>query len=78
MFNNNLGFGLVLVWSATVCFLQHEGEFDRNLLLKADSELLQTYMPGEGFEPAYYSTKWQRPTIQPSPGNNNLGLTLIL
>ncbi len=39
-----------------------------SLLLRANSERLQTSMPGVGFEPADYSTKWQRPTIRPSPG----------
>ncbi len=37
-------------------------------MLKSDSERLQTSMPEAGFEPADYSTKWQRPTIRPSPG----------
>ncbi len=29
---------------------------------------LKTSMPGVEFEPADYSTKWQRPTTRPSPG----------
>ncbi len=41
-----------LVWSATVCFLLQEGKLNRDLLFKADSERLQTSMPGAGFESA--------------------------
>jgi hypothetical protein len=61
-----------LVWSATVCLLQHEGQLDRDLLLKADSEWLQTSMPEAGFKPDY-STEWQHSTIWPSPGNKSMG-----
>ncbi len=42
-----------LVWSATVCLLLHD------FLLKADSERLQTSLPGAGFEPTDCSTKLQ-------------------
>ncbi len=56
------------VWSAMVCFLLHEGQLDRDLLLKADSERLQTSMPEAVFESTDFSTKWQRATIRPSPG----------
>ncbi len=30
-------------------------------------------MPEAGFQPADYSTKWQRPTIRPSSGLDNKG-----
>ncbi len=43
------------------------GWLNRDLLLKADSKRLQTSMPGVGFEPADYSTKWQHPTIRSWP-----------
>ncbi len=45
-------FGLVWFWALRSVFLLHEGSFDQDLLLKADSERLQTSMPGAGFEPA--------------------------
>ncbi len=49
-------------------FLATRGLIDRDWLLKANCERLQTCMPEAGFEPADYSTKWQGPTILPSPG----------
>ncbi len=55
-----------MVWGATVCVFATLG-LDQDLLLRANSERLQTSMPEAGFEPADYSTKWQRPTIRPSP-----------
>ncbi len=40
------------------------------LLLKSDSERLQTPMTEAEFELADYNTKMQRPTIRPSPAQN--------
>ncbi len=68
--NIQVWFGLLwfaLLWCATVCFLQHEGKLDWDLLFNADYERLQTSMPEAGIEPADYSTKWKCHTIQPSP-----------
>ncbi len=68
-----------MVWFGVLrsMFLLHEGLLVWDLLLKADFERLQTSMPEAGFEPADYSTKWQRPTIRPSPGQGFLDFLLI-
>ncbi len=60
-----------------ICFLQHQDSLDRDLLLKADSERLQTSMPEVEFEPADYGTKWQHPTIRPSLGRAMRGQKLL-
>ncbi len=44
----------------------NEDQWDRDLLLKANFERLQTFMPEAGVEPADYSTRQQRHAIRPS------------
>jgi hypothetical protein len=61
-------YGLVWFGALQSAFLLHEGYFDRDLLIKADYERLQTSMPEAGFKPAEYSTKCQSPIIRSSPG----------
>ncbi len=69
------------VWfglGATVFFIfSTRGLIRPDLLLKANSERLQTSMSNAGFEPADYGTKWQNPTIRPSPGVNRKGAYCI-